>query len=101
MEGIDKSFDAVIIIGGHARTGTRYAVREHSFGHDYLNIWVNDILVNEFIFNSMIAGYFDVPVVLATGDEAFTRQMKEYLSNIENGLCYERSGAGSYYHPSI
>lgn len=101
MEGIDKSFDAVIIIGGHARTGTRYAVREHSFGHDYLNIWVNDILVNEFIFNSMIAGYFDVPVVLATGDEAFTRQMKEYLPNIETVTVMKGVGQGAItIHPS-
>lgn len=101
MEGIDKSFDAVIFIGGHARTGTRYAVREHSFGHDYLNIWVNDILVNEFIFNSIIAGYFDVPVVLATGDEAFTRQMKEFLPNIETVTVMKGVGQGAItIHPS-
>jgi len=101
MEGIDKSFDAVIFIGGHARTGTRYAVREHSFGHDYLNIWVNDILVNEFIFNSVIAGYFDVPVVLATGDEAFTRQMKEFLPNIETVTVMKGVGQGAItIHPS-
>jgi len=101
MEGIDKSFDAVIFIGGHARTGTRYAVREHSFGHDYLNIWVNDILVNEFIFDSMIAGHFDVPVVLATGDEAFTAQMKEFLPNIETVSVMKGVGQGAItIHPS-
>ena len=101
MEGIDKSFDAVIFVGGHARTGTRYAVREHSFGHDYLNIWVNDILVNEFIFNSIIAGYFDVPVVLATGDEAFIRQMKEFLPNIETVTVMKGVGQGAItIHPS-
>jgi len=101
MAGIDKSFDAVIFVGGHARTGTRYAVREHSFGHDYLNIWVNDILVNEFIFNSIIAGYFDVPVVLATGDEAFTRQMKEFLPNIETVTVMKGVGQGAItIHPS-
>jgi D-amino peptidase len=101
MEGIDESFDAVIFIGGHARTGTRYAVREHSFGHDYLNIWVNNILVNEFIFDSMIAGYFDVPVVLATGDEAFTRQMEEFLPNIETVSVMKGVGQGAItIHPS-
>lgn len=101
MEGIDESFDAVIFIGGHARTGTRYAVREHSFGHDYLNIWVNDILVNEFIFNSMIAGYFDVPVVMATGDEAFTHQMLEFLPNIEAVAVMKGVGQGAItIHPS-
>ncbi len=100
MEGIDKSFAAVIFIGGHARTGTRYAVREHSFGHDYLNIWVNDILVNEFIFNSMIAGYFDVPVVLATGDESFTLQMKEFLPNIKTVSVMKGVGQGAItIHP--
>lgn len=101
MEGIDKSFDAVIFIGGHARTGTRYAVREHSFGHDYLNIWVNDVLINEFIFNSMIAGYFNVPVVLATGDEAFTHQMKDFLPDIETVTVMTGIGQGAItIHPS-
>lgn len=101
MEGIDKSFDAVIFIGGHARTGTRYAVREHSFSHDYLNIWMNDVLVNEFIFNSMIAGYFNVPVVLATGDEAFTHQMEEFLPDIETVTVMRGVGQGAItIHPS-
>lgn len=101
MEGIDRSFDAVLFIGGHARTGTRYAVREHSFGHDYLNIWVNDVLVNEFIFNSMIAGYFDVPVVLATGDQAFTDQMREFLPDIETVAVMKGVGQGAVtIHPS-
>lgn len=101
MEGIDKSFDAVIFIGGHARTGSRYAVREHSFGHDYLNIWVNDILVNEFIFDSMIAGYFGVPVVLATGDEVFAQQMKEFQANIETVSVMKGVGQGAItIHPS-
>jgi D-amino peptidase len=101
MEGINESFDAVIFIGGHARTGTRYAVREHSFGHDYLNIWVNDILVNEFIFDAMVAGHFDVPVVLATGDEAFTEQMKEFIPNIETVTVMQGVGQGAItIHPS-
>ncbi len=101
MDGIDESFHAVIIIGGHARTGRRYAVREHAFGHDFLNIWVNDILVNEFIFNSMIAGYFDVPVVLATGDEIFTLEMKEFLPEIETLAVMKGVGQGAItIHPS-
>jgi len=101
MEGIDESFDAVIIIGGHAWSGTRYAVREHTFGNAYLNIWVNDILVNEFIFNAMIAGYFGVPVVLATGDEAFTRQMKGFLPDIETVTVMKGIGQGAItIHPT-
>lgn len=101
MDGLDESFDAVIFIGGHARTGRRFAVREHAFGHDFLNIWVNDILVNEFIFNSMIAGYFDVPVVLATGDEAFTLEMKEFAPGIETLSVMKGVGQGAItIHPN-
>ena len=49
----------------------------------------------------MIAGYFEVPVVLATGDEAFTRQMKEFLPNIETVSVMKGVGQGAItIHPS-
>jgi D-amino peptidase len=83
MEGIDKSFDAVIFVGYHARAGTPDAVLKHTMTLSIYDVILNGKKMPEAGFNGAIAGYFGVPVVLVSGDQAIAQQAKELFGEVE------------------
>lgn len=95
MEGIDDTFDAVIFIGYHAGMGTERGVLDHTYsGRAVSSIRINGRTLNEAEINAAIAGYYGVPVVMISGDEAVVSQTKEILKDIE-GVVVKR-GIGRY-----
>lgn len=79
VEGIDASFDALFLIGYHARARSRGGVLAHTWTRNMLELRVNDVLIGEAGWAAAFAGQFDVPVVLATGDSKFVEEMAEEL----------------------
>jgi D-amino peptidase len=47
------------------------------------NLWLNDILVGEYGLNGAVAGHFNVPVLMLTGDQTACAQASELLGRIE------------------
>lgn len=83
MEGLDSSFDAVIFIGYHSRMNTS-GVLSHSFhGGVISNININGKDVGEFYMNACVAGHFNVPVVLVSGDNILEEEVKDVNAAIE------------------
>lgn len=83
MEGLDSSFDAVILIGYHSRMNMG-GVLSHSFhGGVILNININSKDVGEFYMNACVAGHFNVPVVLVSGDNILEEEVKKVNTEIE------------------
>lgn len=76
MEGFDKTFDAVVFIGYHASSGTPNAVLPHTMGEDILYFKINGIALSEASNNALIAGLYDVPVVMLSGDKAACDEAK-------------------------
>ncbi|MGA2586111.1 MAG: M55 family metallopeptidase [Candidatus Aminicenantales bacterium] len=102
MEGIDKTFDAVIFIGYHARAGTPDAVLKHTMTTKLLDVTINGRKMPEAGINGLIAGYFGVPVVLVSGDQAIARQARELFGDIETVVVKEAiSTAAIMLHPSV
>jgi D-amino peptidase len=100
MEGIDKTFDAVVFIGYHARAGTPDAVLKHTMSLSLFDIVLNGVKMPEAGLNAAIAGYFGVPVVLIAGDAAVVKQAKEILGNVEGVVVKEGIGnAAMMLHP--
>jgi D-amino peptidase len=100
MEGIDKTFDAVIFIGYHARAGTPDAVLKHTMTGTISDVVLNGKRMPEAGINGAIAGYFGVPVVMIAGDLAICKQAKELFGNIENVAVKEGIGnAAKMMHP--
>ena len=80
MQGIDASFDAVMFIGYHAKAGTVDAVLDHTIsGAVVYSVKINGIEMPELGINGLIAGYYNVPVVMLSGDKAACEQAKEVL----------------------
>lgn len=83
MEGIDETFDAVMLIGYHGRHNTN-GVLAHSYHSGVVSeIKINGDIVGEFEFNSLIAGYYHVPVIMVSGDDVLISQAKAFNKNIE------------------
>jgi D-amino peptidase len=101
MEGLDRSFDAVVFIGNHARAGTPNAVLKHTMSLSIYDVIVNGVRMPEAAWNAAIAGYFDVPVVFLSGDSAVCKQIQEIIGPIETAAVKDGMGpAASMLHPS-
>ncbi len=101
MEGIDKTFDAVVFIGYHARAGTPDAVLKHTMSLSLFDVILNGVRMPEAGWNAAIAGYYDVPVVFLSGDSAIGQQAREILGPIETVAVKDGIGtAASMIHPA-
>ncbi|MBP7707990.1 MAG: M55 family metallopeptidase [Candidatus Aminicenantes bacterium] len=101
MEGIDKTFDAVVFVGNHARAGTPNAVLKHTMSLSLFDVILNGVRLPEAAWNAAIAGYFDVPVVFLSGDSAVCKQIQEIIGPIETAAVKDAMGpAASMLHPS-
>jgi D-amino peptidase len=82
MAGIDGSFDACIFVGYHARAGSAPAVRDHTISGSVVRaIRVNGREMPELGLNAAIAGCFNVPVIMLTGDTETCAQAKSILGD--------------------
>lgn len=100
MEGIDKTFDAVVFIGYHARAGTPNAVLKHTMSLTIYDLILDGVRMPEAGWNAAIAGYFDVPVVFLSGDSAICKQIQEIVGPIETAAVKDGIGtAASMIHP--
>lgn len=74
VEGLDATFDAVVLLGAHARAGTPQGFLAHTGTGSVKGLWLNDLEVGEGELNAAYAGALGVPVILAAGDAAFVAQ---------------------------
>ncbi|MCM8785803.1 MAG: M55 family metallopeptidase [Candidatus Omnitrophica bacterium] len=82
LYGLDETFDGIILLGYHAMNGTPDGVLHHTQSSLVeLKYFYNGIERGEIFQSAVIAGYYNVPVILVTGDEATCREAKELLGN--------------------
>ncbi len=101
VQGLDDTFDAVIFIGYHTRAGTPNGFLAHTGSGSVKGLWINGKEVGEGGLNAHFAGALGVPVVLAAGDLAFTKQIQE-LFPVRTVSTKESIGssAAKMTHPS-
>ncbi len=87
MQGIDETFDAAIFIGYHSSTTNPRGVRAHTMSSARLaDIRLNGISMPEAGINAAIAGHFNVPVIMISGDDAIVREAQKLLGPIEGAV---------------
>ncbi len=80
MAGLDGSFDAAVFVGYHAAAGSTAATLDHTISSSNVaRITVNDVEMPELGLNALIAGVFDVPVIMLSGDAVTCRQAEAVL----------------------
>lgn len=80
MEGFDSTFDAVVLIGYHASTNYPNSILPHTMGKEVLYFKVNGQLQSEGSYNALIAGRYDVPVVMLSGDKAACEEARRTIA---------------------
>ena len=71
----ERAYDGILFIGQHAMAGTPGAVLAHSQSFTVKRITLNGREVGELGQVAAIAGYFNIPVIMLSGDEAACREM--------------------------
>lgn len=70
IEGLDESFDAVILSAEHARAGTLNGYCSETYSNEIYDLRLNGKSLGEMGIIGMVAGAMDIPVVFVSGDEA-------------------------------
>ena len=114
--GCDKSFDAAIIIGQHAKSNAEGGHLSHTGSTSIEDLSINGVSVGEMGCNMLFAAYFGVPTVMVSGDKAACEEALALVPNIEvapvkegvkhghtSGLTAEQyarlTGAAIHLHP--
>jgi len=69
MDGIDEDVDFAIFVGVHGKGGEGDSVLSHTFTGHLLDIKVNGTSHGELGLNALLAGCYNVPVVMVAGDQ--------------------------------
>ncbi|MCZ7645207.1 MAG: M55 family metallopeptidase [Planctomycetota bacterium] len=77
LPGFDRSVDGLMLLGHHAKAGAPDAFLPHTQGPAWLDVWINGQSVGEVGLEACYAGHWDVPLILAQGDEAMAREVAE------------------------
>lgn len=93
MAGIDETFDGVIFIGYHTGTDHATGVRAHTMSSARLtSVRLNGVPVPEAGINAAIAGYFGVPVLMISGDDAIAEEATALLGDLETAVVKKAYG---------
>lgn len=93
MQGIDETFAGVIFIGYHTATTNSQGVRAHTISSARLaDVRLKGVSVSEAGLNAAIAGQFNVPVIMVSGDDAVVKETQALLGNVEGAVVKWASG---------
>ena len=79
MEGVEAGFDAALFVGYHARAGVGHAIIDHTYTSRVHEVRLNGRPVGELALNAALAGTYEVPVALVSGDQALAAEARELL----------------------
>jgi D-amino peptidase len=90
MEGLDETFDAVLFIGYHAKADTPGGLFAHTGSGVVRDVQIDGRSVGEGGMNTLLAGWYGVPVVLVTGDDLAVAQVRE-VATAARGVVVKRA----------
>ena len=88
MAGLDASFDAVMMVGYHARAGTAGATLAHTYIFGIAEAAVcggpeDEVATGELGLNAALAGALGVPLVFACGDDKLGTEARALVPGVE------------------
>jgi D-amino peptidase len=90
---MERGFAALAFVGQHARANRPGAVMAHSYSSlGIQRLLMNGKEVGEIETRAALAGWFGVPVILLTGDQAAAEDLKAIVPNAELAVVKESFG---------
>src|SRR5581483_4219378 len=91
----DRRYDGILFIGQHAMAGAKGGVLAHSQIFRVERITINGRAVGEIGQTAAIAGYFHIPVIMLSGDQAACDEIRELQPKAETVAVKHLAGKGS------
>lgn len=87
---MERGFSAVAFVGQHARANSPGGVMAHSYSSlGIQNMLMNGKPVGEVETRTALAGWFNVPVIFLSGDQAAAQQLREIVPEAETAVVKE------------
>jgi D-amino peptidase len=102
LEGLDETFGAVLFTGYHGSAGTPASVLAHTYIGIIQDVRLNGVSMGEYGINAAVAGHFNVPVALVSGDNTVVAQAHTLLGPDVVGVEVKRglsTTAAVHLHP--
>ena len=81
---LESGYDAALQLGAHAMMGVRDGFLHHSFNsHGVARMTLNGSDIGEIGIIALMAGYFETPTILVSGDRAACREAGDFLGAVE------------------
>ena len=93
--GLDGTFTAAMIVGQHAKANTNGAHLAHTMSFAIEQYTLNDMPIGEMGLCMLQAGYFGVPTIFLSGDQAACDEARSLVPNIETAAVKEGVTRGS------
>jgi D-amino peptidase len=92
---MERRFSAVAYVGQHSKANIRSGIMAHSYSSlGIQNMLLNGKPVGEIDVIAAMAGYFDTPVIMLSGDQAAVNELREIVPDAETAVVKE--GLGRY-----
>jgi len=86
-------YDTLVLIGHHSQSGTINGFYAHTVSTD-IAVRLNGQPVGEIELIAWLAGYFDVPTIMVSSDEAGVREAQSLLPGIETVTVKKKTKSG-------
>jgi D-amino peptidase len=82
VQGVDENVDGVMLIGYHGRMGAVNAILDHTWSDERVSgLWINGQAFGEAGLNGAVCGHFNVPVIMASGDQTLCAEVREVFGS--------------------
>lgn len=85
--GLDSSFDALMMLGLHAKKGTPAAPQAHMIFPGMK--WLDDEEIGEIGMTTATASVFGIPFIFISGDRAAVQEAQAFVPNLETVITKE------------
>jgi D-amino peptidase len=82
MPGLDETVDGLMLMGHHAKAGTKDEFLPHTWTTEWDDFRINDQSVGEMGIEACYAGYWNIPPIMAHGTELACKEAEELFPGI-------------------
>lgn len=96
LEGLDESFDLLMLVGYHAKIGALHGLMDHSYSSSCIYcVRLNGQEMSEADINGMLASHYGVPICFVSGDDILRKEIEEHFSILPIFVC-TKQGLGRF-----
>jgi D-amino peptidase len=82
VNSVDDGVNGVMYVGYHARMGAINGILDHTWSDERVSgLWINERAFGEAGLNGAVCGHFDVPIIMASGDQTLCAEVREFFGN--------------------